>query len=70
MTRPFLVMQLRPEDEAADSEFEAILRYGGLRAHEVRRCGVERAGLPKIALGEYAAIIVGGSPFDVTTLED
>jgi GMP synthase (glutamine-hydrolysing) len=70
MTRPFLVMQLRPEDEAADSEFEAILRYGGLRAHEVRRCRVERTGLPEIALEEYAAIIVGGSPFDVTTPED
>lgn len=67
---PFLVMQLRPEDEAADSEFQAILRFGGLREHEVRRCRVERTGLPEIALDEHAAIIVGGSPFDVSTAED
>jgi hypothetical protein len=26
MSRPFLIIQLRPEDETADSEFEAILR--------------------------------------------
>ena len=61
MNRPFLIIQLRPEDEAADNEFEAILRYGELRKDEVVRARVEHTGLPEIDLSEYAAIIVGGS---------
>lgn len=70
MTRPFLIVQLRPEDAAADSEFEAILRYGGLRKDEAVRARVEQTGLPEIELGDYSAIIVGGSPFDVSMPED
>lgn len=66
MTKPFLIIQLRPEDETADSEFEAILRYGQLQAEEVHRMRVERTGLPEIDLNDYAAIIVGGSPFDIS----
>lgn len=67
MSKPFLVIQLRPEDAAADSELEAILRYGGLRREEVVRERVERRGLPEIDLDGHAAIIVGGSPFDMST---
>ena len=70
MNRPFLVIQLRPEDEAADSEFRAILRYSGLRENEVVRARVEHTGLPDIELSDYSAIIVGGSPFDMSTPED
>lgn len=69
MNRPFLIIQLRPEDEAADSEFRAILRYGELDENEVVRARVERTGLPAIDLDDYAAIIVGGSPFDISTPE-
>jgi len=67
MSKPALILQLRPEDATADSEFEAILRYGGLSEREVVRSRVERAGLPGIDLRDYAAIIVGGSPFDMST---
>lgn len=69
MTKPFLIIQLRPEDRAAADEFRAILRYGGLRNDEVVRARVERTSLPEIGLGDYSAIIVGGSPFDVSTPE-
>jgi GMP synthase (glutamine-hydrolysing) len=69
VNRPFLIIQLRPEDAAADSEFDAILRYGGLREDEVVRARIERTGLLEIDLDDYAAIIVGGSPFDVSTPE-
>jgi GMP synthase (glutamine-hydrolysing) len=68
-SKPFLVVQLRPEDEAADSEFHAVLRYGGLREEEVVRARIEHTGLPEIDLGGYSAIIVGGSPFDMSTPE-
>lgn len=67
--KPFLIIQLRPEDAAADSEFRAIIQYSGLRIDEVVRARVERTGLPEIVLGDYSAIIVGGSPFDVSTPE-
>lgn len=69
MSKPFLIIQLRAEDEAADSEFQAILRYGGLDEDDVVRARVEHSGLPEIALNDYAAIIVGGSPFDLSTPE-
>jgi len=70
MNKPFLIIQLRPEDQAADSEFQAIVRYGGLREDEVVRARVEHTGLPEIKLSDYTAIIVGGSPFDVSAPED
>ncbi len=70
VSKPFLIIQLRPEDEAADSEFRAILEYGHLCEDDVVRARVEVAGLPDIQLEDYAAIIVGGSPFDVSTPDD
>lgn len=66
MAKPFLVIQLRPEDETADNELDAILRYGGLSRQEVVRARIERTGLPEIDLDHYTAIIVGGSPFDMS----
>ena len=68
-SKPFLVIQLRPEDAAADSELAAIKRYGDLSDHEAVRLRVERHGLPKQELERYSGIIVGGSPFDVSTPE-
>ncbi len=70
MSKPFLVIQLRPEDEAADNEFQAIVRYSGLRKDEVVRERVEHTSLPEIELTDYSAIIVGGSPFDMSTPEN
>ena len=67
MSKPFLIIQLRPEDEAANNEFEAIKRYGELTDTEVLRIRAEKNGLPHIDLNQFAAIIVGGSPFNVST---
>jgi len=67
MTRPFLIIQLRPEDATADSEFNAIKRYGGLSDDEVQRHRADVSGLPDIDLDDFSAVIVGGSPFDVST---
>ena len=71
MSKPFLIIQLRPEDETADNEFESITYYGGMEKSEVIRIRAEKSGLPSIDLDRYAAIIVGGSPFNVSDrLED
>ena len=67
VSKPFLIMQLRPEDEASDNEFQAFLKYDGLEEHQVQRIRIEKAGIPKLLLDDYSAIIVGGSPFDIST---
>jgi len=67
--KPFLVLQLRPEDETANNEFEAFLKFGGLDKQETQRERLEKSGIPDISLNDYSAIIVGGSPFDVSKPE-
>jgi GMP synthase (glutamine-hydrolysing) len=69
-TKPFLILQLRPEDDTSDSEYEAILKYGGLEAENTHRLRIEKTGIPELCVDDYAAIIVGGSPFDISTPED
>ena len=66
-SKPFLILQLRPEDETSDSEFDAIMKYSGLRKENVFRIRIEKEGIPQLNLDEFAAVIVGGSPFDIST---
>jgi len=65
--KPILILQLRPEDDTSNSEFTALLKYGGLEESDVYRIRVEKNGIPKLELIEFSAIIVGGSPFDIST---
>jgi GMP synthase (glutamine-hydrolysing) len=61
--KPFLVLQLRPETEASDDEFAAILGKGGLDPGEVRRVRLDRdPDLGGIDLGAHTGVIVGGGP--------
>lgn len=61
--KPFLVLQLRPETEASDNEFEAILAKGDLEASQVHRIRLDQAALPgDLDLADYSGIIVGGGP--------
>ncbi len=61
--KPFLILQLRPEDDAADNEFAAILEKGGYPQDEVRRIRLDQQSLPDdLELDDYAGIIVGGGP--------
>ena len=68
--KPILILQLRPEDETSDSEFKAILRYGKLKESDVCRIRIEKSGIPLLELNDYCAVIVGGSPFDISTPEN
>lgn len=71
MAKPILILQLRPEDATADSEYACFLKYGQLKAEDTRRIRIEKNGIPDdINLGDYSAIIVGGSPFDISTPEN
>lgn len=64
--KPFLILQLRAHDKAADDEFEAILRFGGLAKDEVRRIRIEKEGVPTVDLDDYSAVIMGGGPSNVS----
>ena len=69
--KPFLVLQLRPETEASDNEFDAILRKGGLSAAETRRIRLDREPLPSdLELRDHAGVIIGGGPGCVSDPED
>lgn len=66
--KPLLVLQLRPEDSIADSEYACILKYSQLPQDSARRLRIEQTGIPQgLSLDDYCAIIVGGSPFDIST---
>lgn len=61
--KKFLILQLRPETEAADDEFRAFLDKGGLAETEVHRIRLDREDLPEtLSLDDYAGVIVGGGP--------
>jgi GMP synthase (glutamine-hydrolysing) len=61
--KPFLLLASRAEDAAAEDEYAAYLRYGGLEPSGLRRVRLEAAPLPELDLSGYSGIIVGGSPF-------
>jgi len=70
-TKSILILQLRPEDATSNSEYACFLKYGGLRAEDTSRMRIEQHGIPDdLDVDDYAAIIVGGSPFDISTPED
>ncbi len=61
--KPFLILQLRPEAEAADEEFAAILRRAKLDAANAIRIRLDLQSLPQdIDLTAFSGVIVGGGP--------
>lgn len=61
--KPFLILQLRPEDEAADGEYTAFLEKGQLDAGRARRIRLDQEDLPRnLNLDDFAGVIVGGGP--------
>lgn len=55
---------------AADDEYAAILRFGGLEPDRLRRVRLEREPMPPIDLDEVSGVIVGGSPFTTSVPEE
>jgi GMP synthase (glutamine-hydrolysing) len=64
--KPFLILQLRPEDEASDNEYEAFLRAGALTEAQTHRIRMESEDLPDINLDDFSGVIVGGGPYCVS----
>jgi GMP synthase (glutamine-hydrolysing) len=67
--KPFLLLATRPEDEVADAEYAAFVRFGGLAESELRRVRLEAGPLPELDLDDWSGIIVGGSPFTSSDLD-
>ena len=68
--KPFLLLATRAEDAAADGEYEAVLRFGGLTEEQLVRVRLEAAPMPEIDLDAVSGVIVGGSPFTTSEPED
>lgn len=59
----FLILQLRPETDASDDEFTAILDKCGLAPDRTHRIRVDQQDIPAdLDVSDYAAVIVGGGP--------
>lgn len=61
--KPFLILQLRPETEASDDEYHAMLDKGGLAASDTVRIRLDQETIPAdLDPKNYAGVIVGGGP--------
>ena len=70
MNKPFLLLQIRPEDVASDEEYHAFLRFSGLEKSQLLRWRLDqKPGITEISIDDYAGIIVGGGPACVSTPE-
>jgi GMP synthase (glutamine-hydrolysing) len=65
--KPFLLLATRAEDRAADEEYAAFLRFGGLSQDELVRVRLEQRplneSLADLDLDAWSGIVLGGSPF-------
>jgi GMP synthase (glutamine-hydrolysing) len=68
--RPFLLLGTRAEDRAADDEYDAFLRFGGLQEHQLVRHRLERDELGMVDLEKWSGIVLGGSPFTTSVPEE
>lgn len=64
--KPFLLLATRDHDEAADREYDSILRHAGLDRASLNRVRVEAEPLPAIDLDAYAGVFLGGSAFTIS----
>lgn len=64
--RPFLLLATRAEDAAADDEYRAVLRFGGLAESELRRVRLEQRPLGEVDPDDWSGIVLGGGPFNAS----
>ena len=62
MTKPFLLLQSRPEDEASDDEYQAFLTHGGIDSSQLQRVRLDHHEYPLIDFTQYSGILMGGGP--------
>ena len=65
----FLLLSSREQDVAADDEYAAFQRFGGLHPDELEQVRMEAGPFLPIDLDRYDGVIVGGSPYDASKPE-
>jgi len=68
--KPFLLLATRAEDVAADGEYAAMCRFGGLAPEQLHRVRLEAGPMPSFDLDTYSGIVVGGGPFNSSDPQD
>ncbi|GAC58842.1 hypothetical protein GOHSU_54_00200 [Gordonia hirsuta DSM 44140 = NBRC 16056] len=64
--KPFLLLSIRADDDAADEEYSAFVRFAGLTPGEVERVRLDRGPLGRVEVTDYAGIILGGGPYNAS----
>lgn len=64
--KPFLFITTRDEDDVAAADYQAFLKYSGLKPQELEFYRLDLHPLPEISLNDYSGIILGGSPLNVS----
>ena len=64
--KPFLLLATRPEDVAADNEYESFLAFSRLGERDLHRFRVEQRALGRIDLQDWSGILLGGGPFNAS----
>lgn len=63
---PFLLLATRDHDQAAQAEYQSVLRHTGLSADQLRHVRVDSEPLPALDLADYSGVILGGSSFNIS----
>jgi len=63
---PFLLLSIRGEDEAADDEYRAMMRFAGLDESGMHRIRLSHRPLGDIDLSQWSGIVLGGGPYNVS----
>ena len=66
LSKPFLLLSIRGEDEAAEDEYRAMMRFAGLDTAEMRRIRLTHESLGRIDLADWSGIVLGGGPYNVS----
>lgn len=59
----FVLLATRSDDDVANAEYQAFVRFMGIGPDRLRRVRLEREPMPDLDLSTIAGIVVGGSPF-------
>lgn len=65
--KPFLFLSARPEVEAVGPEYESVRRAMGIDAGRLEHVRLDVDPLGDLRPEQFAGVVVGGSPYNVTT---
>lgn len=68
--KPFIMVSTRPEIEAAEQEYESFLLQGALERDQLQHVHLEEVDfLGSFQAGDVSGVLIGGSPYDLSTAE-